>query len=437
MIMLQRALEPLVPGERIVERRFHGQGKLGIGFTSALDGLPVRISRLIPDSQAAVMEGLQVGAVLHAVNGDAVHQRSHAEVIEMIRAASTRAAAAAAAGVIRLSFIELDSESWLIPLAEVEVGRVLGHGALGEVRQGTYKNVTVALKGLFLLRSDHAAAARMGGVVLSAAERRNVLTSFMQECKLLRQAVHQNVLPFIGVVVDQEPRYLATQYVPHGTLSDLIYGDEYGDLRGDDGCLPLQPQLVAGGGIFSALAFLATIPIMHRDIKPPNILVVINDDRKLVKVLLADFGEAKQITRTMTMVRSIAGTPLYMAPEMREGDAATTVKADVFSAGVVVVEMGSGNPPNPGPEMRQRLAVPEEERRAADLAAVRHPMILAFARNCIVDNPDDRATAEHMMTLYDEARRDEEDLPLKVRAKHCLLTTCIRRDILSAIVQHL
>ena len=117
--------------------------------------------------------------------------------------------------------------AWLIPLEEVEVGRVPGRGALGEGRLGTYRELPVALKGLHLLRTDAASVRMMGGVVLSAAERRNVIASFMRECELLRHAVHQNVVPFVGVVVDREPLYLATQFCSEGTLDDLIHGDRY------------------------------------------------------------------------------------------------------------------------------------------------------------------------------------------------------------------
>jgi len=113
--------------------------------------------------------------------------------------------------------------------------------------------------------------------------------------------------------------------------------------------------------------------------------------------LLADFGESKQLTMTMTRAAgTVAGTPLYMAPEMHEEEDAKGPKADVFSTGVVLVEMGSGRQPNPGPERRRRQIVPEEERRAQDMRAVRHPQIADLARRCIVDDEGARATAAEL-----------------------------------------
>lgn len=187
------------------------------------------------------------------------------------------------------------------------------------------------------------------------------------------------------------------------------------DMRADAQHLPLQTQLVAGASIFSALAFLATVPIIHRDIKPANVLIVVSQQRELMKALVADFGEAKQLSQTMK-TRTVAGTPVYMAPENREDEAAKSPKMDVFSAGVVLVEMSSGVAPNPGPEMRQRMAVPEEERRASDMAAVRQREILAIARRCIVDDPEERASAQHIVAMYAEALHDaQRRAPITVR----------------------
>jgi serine/threonine protein kinase len=145
------------------------------------------------------------------------------------------------------------------------------------------------------------------------------LSKFMKECAFMKNCTHSNIVPFYGVVVDaspqQEPPYLMIQYIPTGTLADLIHADRYEAMRTDGGCLPFEVQIVALVGLFSALEYLAAIPMIHRDVKPANILVVLEgrDEQQLqlLKVLLADFGEAKQLTQSMTkgcgLSRRLAG----------------------------------------------------------------------------------------------------------------------------------
>lgn len=302
-----------------------------------------------------------------------------------------------------------------ISLADVHVieGRegLIGRGALGEVRRGRYAGTEVALKGLHMLRTDAEALHAMGGA-LGPAERRVLQADFFRECDVLRQAVHPNILPFIGVVVDAhglQPLYLATQYIESGTLHDVLYSPRHGALRSDGGYLPLETQLIALEGLFGALAYLADLPLIHRDIKPPNILAVVEEGR-LVKVLLADFGEAKQLSQTMTHIHgTMAGTPIYMAPEMRGEDDAKGPKADVFSAGIVAVEINTQRQPNPGPEMQRqggrRVFVPEEQRRAADIAAVRHPFVAEVVGLTVVDDEAARADAATIHRLCLERLR--------------------------------
>ena len=140
---------------------------------------------------------------------------------------------------------------WAIPVGEVEVvagpAGVVGRGALGEVRRGAYRGVQVALKGLHLLRTDAAAMAAMGGA-LTPGERASVMASFLKECDMMRRCVHPNIVPFVGVVYDREPLYLALQYLPAGTLHDMIYGERYSAMRTESGALPLPTQMVANTG---------------------------------------------------------------------------------------------------------------------------------------------------------------------------------------------
>ena len=232
---------------------------------------------------------------------------------------------------------------FVIPRTEIEVeegvGGIIGRGALGEVRRGTYRGNVCALKSLHLLRTDAASLAAMGGV-LNPDERSAYLQKFTQECNFMQSFEHANIVPFFGVVVDDteamEPLFLAMQYIPSGSLQDMIHGARYAPMRTNDACLPIEAQAVALLGMFSALQYLSARNLIHRDVKPANILAVLDQGGKeLSKVLLADFGEAKQLTRSMSRV-SAAGTPVYMAPEMKEEEEELkSPKADVFSAGVV------------------------------------------------------------------------------------------------------
>ena len=283
----------------------------------------------------------------------------------------------------------------------------MGSGALGTVRRGTVKGRPAAFKSLHLLRTDAASVASFGGII-PPGDRKALVEKFMLECTLMQSFLHPNIVEFFGVVVDdspqQEPRFLAMEYVPSGTLRDLLYSARYATLRTDGpGCLPLAIQVLALDGLFSALEYLAAQDLIHRDVKPDNILALLQDGR-LTKVLLADFGEAKQLTQSLTHI-SAAGTLIYMAPEMmdREEDDSKTPKADVFSAGVVAAELNTGRSPKPGAKTkkvrRHRVVIDEEERRADDIAAVCHPEIRQIVVRCIVDDHEARATASEMVQL--------------------------------------
>ena len=137
-----------------------------------------------------------------------------------------------------------------IPLEDVAVGERIGGGALGEVRVAVYDGNQVALKSLHMLRTDDVAQAQWGGA-LSPAERDHQLALFIRECDTLRGLDHRNILPFIGVVVDRdsEPLFLATQFIPGGTLHDLIHHARYAQLRDEAGYLPLPTQLAVAHDI--------------------------------------------------------------------------------------------------------------------------------------------------------------------------------------------
>ena len=199
------------------------------------------------------------------------------------------------------------------------------------------------------------------------------------------------------------------------------------------GPLPMEAQLVVFVGMFAGLEYLAERRLIHRDVKPATILVVV-EGGVLIKVLLADW-RSKKLTRTMTRIAgTVAGSPAYMAPDMREADEATGPKSDVFSAGIVMIEVAwaaaqPGAEPAAGADA---VGVPEEEaeRRSGGGA---QPEIVELARRCVVDDQDERADAAEMVgrcrslvrvaeapavrvTLFVRNMADSQRLPLQVSA---------------------
>jgi len=125
------------------------------------------------------------------------------------------------------------------------------------------------------------------------------------------------------------------EYVPGGSLASLIVKFKR---------LPEKVIRTFTKQILCGVEYLHSKGIAHRDIKGANILV---DHNGLVK--LADFGASKKLHNAVSItgegLKTITGTPYYMAPEVIQGNTHYGRKADIWSVGAVVIEMATGHPP--------------------------------------------------------------------------------------------
>lgn len=161
---------------------------------------------------------------------------------------------------------------------------------------------------------------------------------FRREARAAARMLHPNIVPVHDAGQHGAQFYIASAFIAGQPLADLI--PEGGMEPGRAVRLVLQ--------LLDALAYAHSQNVLHRDVKPGNILV---DDRE--HVYLTDFGLAGWVEPEQTRVTqlgAVIGTPSYMAPEQAAGDTANVgPAADAYSAGVVLYELLTGQVPFSGP----------------------------------------------------------------------------------------
>ncbi|XP_071691272.1 cysteine-rich receptor-like protein kinase 10 [Rutidosis leptorrhynchoides] len=247
----------------------------------------------------------------------------------------TAAAAAAAAGADDNQSWDLFFELQTLQLATnfFSESNKLGHGGFGPVYKGLLPNgQEVAIKKLSL-------ASRQG------------VREFTNEVKLLLKIQHKNLVMLLGCCVQGPEKMLVYEYLPNKSLDYILFD------KTKSGSLQWTQRFKIILGVIRGLLYLheeAPVRIIHRDIKAGNILL----DNKL-NPKIADFGLARLFPGDESHLNTfrISGTHGYMAPEYAM-HGYLSVKADVFSFGVLVLEIVSGRRVNErqlGPEKSDLL----------------------------------------------------------------------------------
>ncbi|EXC24153.1 LRR receptor-like serine/threonine-protein kinase RCH1 [Morus notabilis] len=264
--------------------------------------------------------------------------------------------------------------------------------------------------------------------------------SFSAEVKTLGSIRHKNIVRFLGCCWNKKTRLLMYDYVPNGSLGSLLHERS----GGNSICLEweLRYRIVLGSA--QGLAYLhhdCVPPIVHRDIKANNILI--GPD---FEPYIADFGLAK-LVHDGDFARSsniVAGSYGYIAPEygyMMK----ITEKSDVYSYGVVVLEVLTGKQPiDPTiPEglhivdwvIRQRrlgtfnVEVLDPSLRGRPESEIEEMIqTLGVALLCVNPSPDDRPTMKDVAAMLKEIRQDREDQCMKVDHQRFLTNGCSKSD---------
>ncbi len=226
-------------------------------------------------------------------------------------------------------------------------------------------------------------------VAVKLLESPNDLIRFEREVEVLKSVDCPFVVGYHGTGKHLQFPYLAMEYMSGGSLRDYLDAKK------------ALPAKEAAWITIMAIRGLRECKTVHRDLKPENLLLtkaasnriefIIDNPKKGSVVKIADFGLAKSfdVKRTrLTMTGQIMGTPLYMSPEQCQNTHNVTGKSDIYSLGVILYEMVTGDTPFNASDPYTLLKMHNEDE--AKYPRSMDQQIQAVIRRCLQKKPDRR-----------------------------------------------
>lgn len=254
----------------------------------------------------------------------------------------------------------------------------LGRGAMGVVWKGHDPMIgrTVAIK-LMKLTEE--------GTGLS---RQDLIARFQNETRAAGLLTHPNIVTIYDAGEDGGNFYITMEYIQGQSLQSLLDRKQV---------FPVPRIMKVMEQACNALGFAHEHKVIHRDVKPANIMLMPDDTVKVT-----DFGTAKILQLSTTMTGQIVGTPSYMSPEQVKGRAVDG-RSDIFALGVVLYELVTGEKPFPGQNVTTVIykIVHEDPISPIELDSSVHPGLNEVISKALEKDPDRR---------YQSCREFFEDL---------------------------
>ena len=245
------------------------------------------------------------------------------------------------------------------------------------------------------------------------------LRKFREECHLLSLARHPNVVQYLGTYTDPDTRLPVL-------LMELCDESLTAFLERSPGPLSYHIQVNICHDIALALVYLHSNGLIHRDLTGNNVLMIAGPRAKIT-----DFGMSKLATVNprMTALTLCPGNVLYMSPEALDEAKSYTAKLDVFSFGVIVIQILTRQFPNPTDRFRHvsvaefeeqvRVVVPDTERRKAHLQLIPEAHSLKpLALQCLKKKENERPSALQLCERLSELKQSSQYRESREQAEH-------------------
>ncbi|WP_137230596.1 bifunctional serine/threonine-protein kinase/ABC transporter substrate-binding protein [Streptomyces sp. BPSDS2] len=263
-------------------------------------------------------------------------------------------------------------------LRPTDPARIGGHRLLGRLGAG-------GMGVVYLGRTDAGALAAIKVILPEHAGDDDFRTRFRREAEAARRVDSPWAVSVTGADTEAERPWLATEFVPGPTLSDVV---------ARRGPLPVRSVTVLGRLLARALAAVHAAGLVHRDVKPGNVLLTAGGPR------LIDFGIARAADATaLTATGLIVGTPGFLPPEQASGHTAGPA-GDVFSLGCLLAYAATGRPPFGSGAVDAVLYRTVHD--APDLDGIDDPGLRALLERCLAKDPAERPAAADLDTLIAE-----------------------------------
>jgi hypothetical protein len=326
------------------------------------------------------------------------------------------------------SSLNLNGLNYFINFDEIKKDKIkIGQGGFGEIYLGNWQGKKVAIKKLTLINL------RVGD---------NNLSKFINEINIISSLRHPNIVLYMGASVDKENYYMISEYLPNGTLFDLLHNNNntnsnnnkknnnnnYGENINNNSLISTNNNSINNFDNYSknsfflndsmkikialqiafVIKYLHSRKIVHCDLKSPNILI-----DKNYNIKLGDFGLSRFIGKNSENIKGKIGTPHWMAPEILLGGK-YEYHSDIFSYGMILWEILTGDIPynNIDPKKIENLIT--NEKNIVKVPDYGNLILRKLCKKCINYDPQKRPSINEILrelkNIYDKDDDDKDFL---------------------------